>query len=804
MRAAIVFITVLMLSAWLTVVSLRTPEPLPASAAGDQFSAMRARVDLDWLAAQAHPTGSPALQQVRAQLIDRLAGLGLQDSTQAALAVGGSRPAYAVAARLQNVIAVMPGIDRSAPALLLMAHIDTVSHSPGAADDGIGVVAMIEIARALSVGPVPQRDVIFLFTDGEEIGLLGAEAFFDQNPLAKHVGMVLNLEARGSSGRVSMFQTGANNAALIELYGRVARNPEASSLTGFAYRHMPNDTDFTVALKQGLPGLNFAILGDQFDYHAASATPANLDLGSLQQMGEQALAISRGLATSTSLPSASNDSVYADLFGIWLVHYPAWGGWLLLAASAGLLLVAARRMRWRLGDLLRECGLSIYVLITIGLALRLGYRLLGGVASPGLSEGRNILAGFDYFSWGSGLVAMAVVLFASLVMLRGRYRRVMATAALLIGMACSIRGGLDVPSLIAGIIAALFALAVFGRRRGSAGVGIGTAALVLLLGILAQAMAPELTPILLWPLLAGCVALTLVGVRGGLLIEMAIAIAGIAFLAKFADGVMVGLGFGLPEVAALPAMLALLLVYPLLVATTHPLVIGDRLGKRALGSAAPMLLAGLLGIAGVTLWTMVAIRPAGDARKPAISQVIHVSDGDSQRDYRVSALNPLDDWSRTAMSALGETIERASLPAAFLNQTWQAPTASVAASPLALSLTTDENLRHVLTITPPVGARELRLQLLGSGALSDVRLEGKPVGLFAESGKPNRLRLFPNGETIRLSWQAGTSGSLEIQHAAIGDAWPSDATPLPERSRDVMPWGLSDTHVVIGTSKLDW
>ena len=803
MRAAIVLIVVLLLSAWLTVISLRTPEPLPANAPGDQFSAMRARTDLDWLAAQAHPTGSPALQQARVQLIDRLTGLGLQVSTQPALAVNGSRPGSAVAARLENVIGVLPGVDRSAPALLLMAHIDTVNNSAGAADDGIGVVAMIEIARALSTGPTPQRDVVFLFTDGEEIGLLGAVAFFDQNPLAKHVGMVLNLEARGSSGRVSMFQTGGGNAALIETYARAAENPEASSLASFAYRHMPNDTDFSIALKHGLPGLNFAIAGDQFDYHAASATPAKLDLGSLQQMGEQTLAISRDLAGSASFPSADSDAVYGDLFGVWLVRYPAWIGWLLLAASAGLLLLAARRLRWRFGDLLREFGLSIYVFITTALALRLGYLLLGGVANPGLSEGRNILAGFDQFDWGSGLVATAIVALACAVMLRGKGRLPMALLALVVGIACSV-SGFDMPALIGGVVAALIAVPVFGRRRGTPGAGLGVAMLVLLLGIVAQIMAPELTPILLWPLLAGSLGLALLGLSGSTVAVAAIAVGGIAFLAKFADGVMVGLGFGLPEVAALPAMLVLLLIYPLMVANGHPLALGERRGKQALGSIAPVVVAALLAIGGVALWTMVATRPAGDERKPAISQVMHVSDIDAKRDYRVSALDPLDDWSRAVLNSTGGDIERGALMAAFINETWQVPSPSLAATPLTLSLTTDDSSRHVLTITPPAGARELRLQLRGSVGGSDVQLDGIAVSMFAEPDQWNRLRLFPNGEPIRLSWQTGRSGSIEIQHAAISDGWPADAEPLPERPREVMPWGMSDTHIVTGTSKLDW
>ncbi|MEO6075765.1 MAG: hypothetical protein ABIP56_03060, partial [Dokdonella sp.] len=124
--------------------------------------------------------------------------------------------------------------------------------------------------------------------------------------------------------------------------------------------------------------------------------------------------------------------------------------------------------------------------------------------------------------------------------------------------------------------------------------------------------------------------------------------------------------------------------------------------------------------------------------------------------------------------------------------------------PLTLVLTSDESNRHVLTITPPPGARELRLQLLSNVAVSDVQLEGKAVNLFAEPDEENRLRLFPNGEPIRLSWQTGETGLLEIQHASISDGWPADAKPLPERPREVMPWGLSDIHIVTGTNKLDW
>ena len=59
------------------------------------------------------------------------------------------------------------------PALLVMAHYDTVDVSPGANDDAAAVAVSLELARALTVAP-PPRPVVIAFTGGEELGLLGA------------------------------------------------------------------------------------------------------------------------------------------------------------------------------------------------------------------------------------------------------------------------------------------------------------------------------------------------------------------------------------------------------------------------------------------------------------------------------------------------------------------------------------------------------------------------------------------------------------------------------------------------------
>jgi Zn-dependent M28 family amino/carboxypeptidase len=105
-----------------------------------------------------------------------------------------------------------------------------------------------------AAGGRPARDVIVLFTDGEERGLHGARLYFADSARARRVGVVLNFEARGGGGRAYMFETGPNNAALVEAFGRSVASPSASSLARFVYDRMPNGTDFTIPKRAGIAG----------------------------------------------------------------------------------------------------------------------------------------------------------------------------------------------------------------------------------------------------------------------------------------------------------------------------------------------------------------------------------------------------------------------------------------------------------------------------------------------------------------------------------------------------------------------
>lgn len=92
-----------------------------------------------------------------------------------------------------NVIGRLPGRRPDSGAVLLLAHWDHFGECAappaedlicnGAIDNASGLAALTEIARRLAKGPALDRDVYFLATTAEEIGLLGVEAFADNPPL---------------------------------------------------------------------------------------------------------------------------------------------------------------------------------------------------------------------------------------------------------------------------------------------------------------------------------------------------------------------------------------------------------------------------------------------------------------------------------------------------------------------------------------------------------------------------------------------------------------------------------------------
>jgi hypothetical protein len=343
---------------------------------------------VEQIALRPHPIGTADHDRVRDYIVGQLSALGLRPQIQQTTAIGTR---YREAGRVQNILARLPGSNPTGKAVLVMAHYDGVEAGPAAADDGAGSAAMLETLRALRARKRPlDHDVIALFTDGEEAGLLGAAAFVREHPWAKDVAVVLNFEARGTSGRSYMFETGSGNLDVARAL-RSTRDATAGSVFARIYRVLPNDTDLSEVAVLDLPALNFAFADGVERYHTSHDDVAHLNTGSLQHHGLQMLAMARTFGSEPLPRARTGDGVFFDLPIIGLVVYPQ--GLELPLAILAFALVAALVVRDRR-------GVGIGVLVTLVAVLLSG--VIGWVVGRML-HGPAV--------W-SGLNATAVVLLA--------------------------------------------------------------------------------------------------------------------------------------------------------------------------------------------------------------------------------------------------------------------------------------------------------------------------------------------------------------------------------------------------------
>lgn len=319
----LVVLLFLLLVIFLAIRQLEPPAALDANAPPDVFSAGRALKHLQVIARAPHPVGSQEHDAVRDYVFGELAAQGLTPDIQTTTAIGHPQAVPLRIGNVQNIMGRLRGTANT-KAVMLVCHYDSVATGPGAGDDGAAVAALLETARALKAGAPLKNDVVFLFTDAEEVGLLGAQAFASEHAAARDVGVLFNFEARGSAGPSVMFETSDGNGWLIEEFARGSQYPVATSLYYEIYKLLPNDTDLTIFKSAGLAGLNFAYVDDYSRYHMRTDSVENLDTGSLQHHGSNSLSMARHFGNLTIGETRAANAVYFNLFGKSLIHYPGW------------------------------------------------------------------------------------------------------------------------------------------------------------------------------------------------------------------------------------------------------------------------------------------------------------------------------------------------------------------------------------------------------------------------------------------------------------------------------------------------
>jgi hypothetical protein len=322
---------------------MRGPAPQPETAPPSSFSAARAiAFEREILGGDIpHPVGTAGHDAVRDRLAARLRAFGYDVAVQRSFACSP----YGVCGPVANVIARVPG-DTRPDALVLAAHYDSVGAGPGVSDDGVGMSAIVEIARAVR-GERFRNPIVFLITDAEEMGLLGAEGFV-ADPASLHgVACVINVEARGTNGPSFLFETSRRNAWIARVIARTLPRPSTSSLYYDIYEMLPNDTDLTVFKRAGLAGVGLGFIGRPIHYHTPLDDFANLTPSTVQDHGDHMLALARALAGTDLRQTSSGNAVWFDVLSLFVISWPQQLSLALAILAFVMLLIAAFNMKIR-------------------------------------------------------------------------------------------------------------------------------------------------------------------------------------------------------------------------------------------------------------------------------------------------------------------------------------------------------------------------------------------------------------------------------------------------------------------------
>lgn len=674
---------VILVSIVVGIYQLRPSEPVSANASPAEFSSGRAMKHIEAIAQSPHPIGSPEHAMVREYLVKTLTAMGLETQVQESVGQGWASGTFR-AGTVRNVVARLKGTHTSR-SVLLMAHYDSVPSGPGASDDSASVAMMLETARALSIGQPLGNDIIFLFTDGEEVGLLGAEAFANEHPWAKNVGLVVNLEARGTSGPSIMFETGVENGWSIEGFAKATPHPVANSLMDAIYRLLPNDTDFTVFRKAGAAGFNIAFINGSIYYHTARDNFENINEPSVQHQGAYTLALARHFGDLSMEVTPAGARIYFDILGSVLIHYP---------------------VAWTI------------------LLLVLAMTLFAGVTALGIRKKRvtfsGIIAGFLAFLLVDMLVAPLIVILVwqGICTLHPEYR--------ILGDN-TYNSDLYIVSLTSLAIAVVLLFYPWLRKRlGMENLALGALLLCLVFAVLTSLFLPGGSYLFVWPLLFGLVGLGMVlavrdqdltplkrfGVLSICAFPMIILVVPMAYLIFMA----------LTLYASVPVIVLVVLLVGLLIPQLDLILAPNRW---YLPAALTLVSVGLIVIGSLT--------SGFNADHPRPDSILYGVDGDTNKAVWVSEDDTRDEWTAQFLNA---DAERDPLPAfwpfsssKFLNS--PAPLVQLAAPDVTLldNSSNDNGRTLTLHITTRQHVFAVGLYVTSHAQVVAARVNGREVAL---------------------------------------------------------------------------
>jgi hypothetical protein len=459
-----------------------------------EFSAGRAMQDLEVIARQPRPMGdNPAHTAAREYLVSEIRKLGLEPQVQDTFGAQVFASGYILGGAVENVLARLPGSNPEG-AILLLAHYDSTPGGPGAADNGAGVVTILELLRALQARPQLRQDVIVLFVDGEEPGTIGSRAFIDQHAWIEDVSCVINLDTI-THAPPTLLHTSGGDGAWIQAWSR-------SGATRSAFLSLPYHlfggslTDLSPFENAGIPGADFAATGQFTELHTAADRIEVVSPATVQQTGEQLLALVRYLGDQAALDFDVPDQTFFPAFGQ-LIHYPV--GWALpLSILAGICFLGMlayglrkKKLTW-LGLGLSLTAFLIYVAASLGMTYLIWQGIQALHPDYQYSTVRQHLSGDGLYLVGFGFLALTAATGMTLVIRKKVSSFDLAAGALVIWLPGAIAAAIYVPAtsylgswvLLLNSLALLLALVVHPKKSAGLWAGLGFLASAILVTFL--------------------------------------------------------------------------------------------------------------------------------------------------------------------------------------------------------------------------------------------------------------------------------------------------------------------------------
>jgi carboxypeptidase Q len=171
-----------------------------------------------------------------------------------------------------NTVAEVPGIAKPDEIVIIGGHIDSWDLGTGATDNGTGIMAVLEAARALkAVGVTPKRTIRFVLFSGEEEGLHGSRAYVKahEREMSTIAGVLIHDMGTGRVKSIGM----QGRYDLREVMDQVVEPfKEAVNLEELSMRTMMG-TDHLSFLPHGVPA--FAVVQDPAEYRKTHHTESD-------------------------------------------------------------------------------------------------------------------------------------------------------------------------------------------------------------------------------------------------------------------------------------------------------------------------------------------------------------------------------------------------------------------------------------------------------------------------------------------------------------------------------------------------